>query len=83
MKINQIIAHLKMLGFTRMKHNANPYTFRLLMHTTVIIVLISSYKLRVEYKKLVNKDWYKTKTNHEQGLRYLAKLLYDIDNGVK
>ena len=82
MTINNVIAHLKMLGFKKQSHRSTNYAYILNTDNARIDITISTKRISISViqTSAVNTN---TRTNHEQGIRYLSKLLYNLEQENK
>ena len=79
MAINEVIAHLQMLGFKKRPHGSTIYSYSYGLKTIQIDVTISIKRICIRKISLIPSNTTITRTNHKQGLRYLAKLLYNLE----
>lgn len=83
MTTSQIIVHLKMLGFKNRTHESTPYYYTKNVKQNQIDISISKSKISVHLISLVTKSHKKVQNTHEQGLRYLANLLFKLKQETK
>ena len=79
MTIDQVIAHLKMLGFKKRAHESTSYTYKYYYKKHFIYITISKKHIAIRIRSLHVKHYDIVRTGHEQGLNYLVKLLYNLE----
>ena len=79
MTIDQVIAHLKMLGFKKRIHGSTIYAYKYHYKKQFIYITISKKRIAIHTGSLRGKNCDTVRTGHEQGLNYLAKFLHNID----
>lgn len=85
MTINQVIAHLRMLEFKHRPH-ANNYFHEKRINNYLISITISKKRMHIwsslatESGKLEEQK--SVRTGHTNGLNFLARHLYEIDQGI-
>jgi len=83
MTIKQVIAHLKMLKFINYPHESTIHAYSLTIKSMVILVTISYKRMQISTAHRKDAKWKIVRTNHEQGLRYIAKFLYNLEQENK
>ena len=78
MTINQVIAHLKMLKFINYPHESTIHAYKNTYNKYFITVIISKKRMRINSSKIPINGYKTVRTNHKQGLQYLAKFLYNL-----